>query len=130
MVCRALTMLALLLLINGCAFTGRQAKAVPDKPALMTDIYAQKDAERSIEKDLKQQKIFGYVKPYIPVIEGPVVRKVWVPDHRAQDDAAVLVGGHWVYLMVEGPKWFTQEQTSDVQMPVIVPGQPIGKERK
>ena len=70
------------------------------------------------------------MKPYIPVIEQPVVRKVWVPDHKSQDDAAVLVGGHWVYLMIQGPKWFVENQAADAQIPVIVPRKPIGQDRK
>ncbi|MBI4309625.1 MAG: hypothetical protein HY591_04770 [Candidatus Omnitrophica bacterium] len=101
-----------LILISGCVFA-RSVKT-PQQPALLADIYAQsvgdaqKDTAKFIEQNLKEQKTFGYVKPYIPVVQGPVVRKVWLPDHKSQEDAAVLVGGHWVYLMVEGLRWFTE----------------------
>ena len=121
----ALIMLVLPVFVNGCVY----AQTKQDRPLLMKDIYAQssgdaqRDTAKFIERGLKEQKTFGYVKPYIPVMQGPVVRKVWVPDHKSQEDDSVLVGGHWTYLMIEGPKWFAQEQ-ADAQVPVIVPGKP------
>jgi len=96
----------------------------------MMDIYAnsigdsQKDTARTVQENLKEQKTFGYVKPYIPVMTGPVVRKVWIPDHRSDEDGGVLVAGHWVYVMVQPPRWFIQEETKNVDVPVIVPGIP------
>jgi hypothetical protein len=93
----------------------------------MMDIYAnsvgdsQKDTARIMEENLKEQKTFGYVKPYIPVMTSPVVRKVWIPDHRSDEDGGVLVAGHWVYVMVQPPRWFIQEETQNVNVPVIVP---------
>ena len=126
MVYYALIMLVLPVLINGCVYAQTKQKG----PLFMTDVYAQsvgdaqKDTAKFIEQNLKEQKTFGYVKPYIPVMQGPVVRKVWLPDHKSQEDASVLVGGHWVYLMVEGPRWFVEEENHNVQVPVIVPGKP------
>ena len=96
----------------------------------MMDIYAhstgqaQKDVSQFIENNLKEQKTFGYVQPYVPVIQQAVVRKVWVPDQKSQEDSAVLVGGHWVYLMVTPPRWFVEDETQEAKVPVIVPAQP------
>ena len=135
MVYRVLIMLLLLPFIESCAAQGPQIK-ISNRPALMTDIYAQtvgdaqKDVAKFLEENLKAQKTFGYVKPYIPVVQGPVVRKIWVPDHKSQDDASVLVGGHWMYLMLEGPKWFVDGERKDTQFPILVPAKPIEVEKK
>ncbi len=86
---------------------------------------SQKDTARYVQENLKEQKTFGYVKPYIPVMASPVVRKVWVPDHKAVEDGGILVAGHWVYLMVQGPRWFIEEETKKVDVPVIVPSSPV-----
>ena len=93
----------------------------------MMDVYthsigdAQKDTAKYVRENLKEQKTFGYVKPYIPVMVSPVVRKVWVPDHKSAQDGGVLVAGHWVYVMVTGPRWFIEDETKKVDMPVIIP---------
>ena len=129
MVYRALITIALLLGLNGCA-AAHAAKAKPVRPTLMADIYArgsgdaQNDTAKFIDENLKEQKTFGYVKPYVPVIEQPVVRKVWVPDHKLEEDGSVLVGGHWVYLMITGPRWFVENETQEARVSVIVPAQP------
>ena len=129
----ALITLMLLILISGCA-SNNSAQHINARPALMTDIYAesvgqgQKDVGKFVEENLKEQKTFGYVKPYIPVIEQPVVRKVWIPDHKSDQDTTVLVGGHWVYVMLEGPKWFIEQESNRTQIPIIVPGKPMTAE--
>ena len=132
MVYRALIMLVLLFSISGCVFASHKIKGKFDGPVPMADIYANsageahKDVAKFIEANLKEQKTFGYVKPYIPVVQGPVVRKVWVPDHKSEQDGAVLVGGHWVYLMIEGPRWFVETEIPDAHLPILVPGAPHG----
>ena len=128
MVYHAWIMLMFLVLNSGCVSNKMQGKQ--NKPVLIPDIYAQsvgdaqRDAAKFIEENLKEQKTFGYIKPYIPVIQEPVVRKVWIPDHKERQDASVLVGGHWVYLMIQGPKWFIEDQTNGIEVPVIVPAKP------
>ncbi len=91
------------------------------------DIYAsavgqsQKDVSQYIERNLKEQKTYGYVKPYIPVINEPVVRKVWIPDQKSEENPDVLVAGHWIYLMIEPSKWFVDGRIMDTKLPVIIP---------
>jgi hypothetical protein len=114
-----------LLWINGCTF--KHASAVKSKPVTMRDIYAtsmgqsQKDVSQFIERNLQEQKTFGYVKPYIPVVNEPVVRKVWVPDHKSEDNTDVMIAGHWVYVMIQPSTWFIDGKTVDAKFPVIVP---------
>ena len=125
MVYRAILTSVLLISISGCV--GPHQRPVLTPRLTMMDIYAnsvgdsQKDTARIMEENLKEQKTFGYVKPYIPVMTSPVVRKVWIPDHRSDEDGGVLVAGHWVYVMVQPPRWFIQEETQNVNVPVIVP---------
>ena len=130
----ALITLLLLPFIEGCV--PRPPASAAARPALMSDIYAQtageaqQDVARFIENNLKAEKTFGYVKPYIPVVQEPVVRKIWVPDHKSADDPDVLVGGHWMYVMLEGPKWFVDGERKDTGSPILVPARPVEMERK
>jgi hypothetical protein len=130
MATQILTTLLLSVLISGCASSVGQLKTAHNKPILMSNIYAKSvgdaanDTAKFVEENLKESKTFGYVKPYVPVVQGPVVRKVWVPDHKSTEDPSVLVGGHWVYLMIEGPKWFTEAEKNDTGMPIITPMKP------
>ena len=113
--------------MNGCASSKNIHK---DKvlPATMMEVYSsavgqsQKDVAEFVERNLKEQRTFGYTKPYIPVINEPVVRKVWIPDHKSEDNSDVLVAGHWVYLMIEPSKWFVDGKTVDTNFPIIIPG--------
>ena len=128
---RAVLTCLLLALISSCAGAPRPVLT----PSLtMMDVYthsigdSQKDTAKYVEENLKQQKTFGYVKPYIPVMNAPVVRKVWVPDHKSAEDGGILVAGHWLYVMVRGPRWFIEDETKRVDMPVIVPAAPNQKQ--
>ncbi len=123
MVWRAIILWLFILSISSCAVRS----SVPPRMSMM-DIYAdsigdsQQDVARYMRENLKEQKTFGYVKPYIPVMISPVVRKVWVPDHKSNNDGSVLVAGHWVYVMVQGPRWFIEEEGKKMDVPVIIPG--------
>ncbi len=114
MVYRMLMWLSVVALTSGCALP-QPSRPRPAKSQLMKDIYAQsrgdaqKDVDKFIQENLKEQQRLGYIRPYIPVLQPPMVRKVWIPDHPSQEDPHVLVGGHWVYVMVQGPRWFTQD---------------------
>jgi hypothetical protein len=44
--------------------------------------------------------------PYTPILQPPRVQRVWVPDHL--NAAGDLVGGHWVYLLLEPFQWFLE----------------------
>ncbi len=110
----ALILISCLLLTSGCAH--RLVKETAERKVLMPDL------EINQLDQFKEQKVFGYVKPYVPVIEPPVVKKVWIPDHKSDQDSGVLVAGHWVYLMIRGPKWFIEDEIQDSILPIIVPG--------
>ncbi len=135
MVLRALIWLLAASVISGCATTSVKKKPIkPNQPQTLMDVYAEsvgqsrKDMNKFIEQKLTEQQTYGYVKPYVPVVEAPVVRKVWVPDHKSNADPDVLVAGHWTYVMVEGPKWFIDtEKTEDIPPEILTPAQPVQK---
>ncbi len=126
MVYYAVILTSLIVLTSGCAH--QRVHPAVNRPVLMEDIYrqsmgdARRDVGQFVADHLKEQKVFGYVKPYVPVIDPPIVKKVWVPDHKSEDDAAVLVAGHWVYLMIQGPKWFIEDEVKESVLPIVVPG--------
>lgn len=58
----------------------------------------------------------------MPVVQQPDVRAIFLPAHKSKYDPNTLVSGHWVYVMVRGPKWFIDTQTDQKgKIPVIVP---------
>lgn len=114
-----------ILTTSGCAVSQPLVKNIPDKvlDAYMSGVGAgQRDAAGFITENLKISKAFGYVKPYVPVIEPADVRMVWLPAHKSKNDPNTLVGGHWVYIMVRESRWFIDAQVKDnAQLPVIIP---------
>jgi hypothetical protein len=86
------------------------------------------DAVTYIKENLKIDKAFGYVKPYVPVVEPADVRMVWLPAHKSQYAPEVLVSGHWVYIMVKDSRWFIDAQSkTEAKIPLIVPYKDIEK---
>lgn len=115
--------------MNGCA-SGRGIHKDKLQPMNMIDVYAsavgqsQNDVAKFVENNLKEQNTFGYVKPYIPVVNEPIVRKVWIPEHKSENNSDVLVAGHWVYLMIQPAMWFVDGKTIDTKFPIIIPLSP------
>jgi hypothetical protein len=131
MVSRSIIPLLLLILISsGCATTGRAAKKDPDgnQGKTFADVYRKSKEVRPVGESGQTFNLgaqMGYVKPYLPVFQQPKVAKVWIPSHKSKDDSNVLVAGHWVFVMVEQPQWFVDQETSDhLTVPIIVPSLP------
>ena len=114
-----------LLITSGCAASKGLVKENPSK---VMDVYLEAvsggriDAVNYIKENLKIDKAFGYVKPYVPVVEPADVRMVWLPVHKSKYSSEVLVSGHWVYVMVKDSRWFIDTQReSNARIPLIVP---------
>ena len=114
-----------LLITSGCAASKGLIK---DNPNKVMDVYLEAvssgraDAVNYIKENLKIDKAFGYVKPYVPVVEPADVRMVWLPAHKSKSSPEVLVSGHWIYLMVKDSRWFIDAQSNDqVKIPLILP---------
>jgi len=110
---------------SGCVLSKEIVKDDHDK---VTDTYldaisqGRKDSASYIKDNLKIDKTFGYVKPYVPVVRQPDVRLVWIPAHKSKDDPRTLVAGHWVYIMVKEAGWFIDDEASDkAHIPLIIP---------
>ena len=121
-----LVMIVLALLItSGCAASKGMVK---DNPNKVMDAYlkgissGRADSVDYIRENFRINEAFGYVKPYAPVVKPADVRLVWIPAHKSENSAEVLVSGHWVYLMVEPSGWFIDTQKEDkAKIPLIVP---------
>ena len=114
-----------LLMTSGCVASKGLIKETPSK---VMDVYLEAvssgraDAVNYIKENLKIDKAFGYVKPYVPVVEPADVRMVWLPTHKSKYSPEVLISGHWVYIMVKYSRWFIDAQNNDqVKIPLIVP---------
>jgi len=114
-----------LLMTSGCT----SAKAlVKENPNKVMDVYLEAvssgraDSVNYIKENLKINQAFGYVKPYVPVVEPADVRLVWIPAHKSKSASEVLVSGHWVYIMVKESGWFIDSQSkSEAKIPLILP---------
>jgi hypothetical protein len=66
----------------------------------------------------------GPEAPYTPIMQPPVVQRVWVPDHlNASGD---LVSGHWVYLLLEPSRWFLETYPAVSTPRLRMPRAPAG----
>jgi len=113
------------LITSGCAASKGLVKDSPNK---VMDVYlgavssGRADAVNYVKENLKVNQAFGYVKPYVPVVEPADVKLVWLPAHKSKHSPEVLVGGHWVYIMVKQSRWFIDAQAQgEAKIPLIVP---------
>ena len=64
--------------------------------------------------------------PYLPLVQPPDVRRVWVTAHL--NEQGDLIAGHWVYLMLEPSSWYLRgysgQRKLELQLPKRVPVQP------
>lgn len=113
-----ITLLAIILISSGCGIM-RSAKG---NQGSMENVYlnaekqGNKDTIKEIARQLKIHQALGYVKPYVPVINPPEVKRAWIVPHETKDGS--LVGGYWVYVIVRKPSWYIQ--TPEKNMPAIV----------
>ena len=65
----------------------------------------------------------GPEAPYLPLVQPPEVRRVWVTAHL--NEAGDMIAGHWVYLMLEPSQWYLRgykgPQDLKLRMPARVP---------
>ena len=65
----------------------------------------------------------GPEAPYLPLVQPPEVRRVWVTAHL--NEAGDLIAGHWVYLMLEPSQWvlrgYTGPRDLRLKLPARVP---------
>jgi len=123
--------ISIILTTSGCAVS---RQALKDGQSKVVDTYldavsaGRADTADYIRENFKINQGFGYVKPYVPVVEPADVRMVWIPPHKSKNDPNTLVAGHWVYIVVKESGWFIDAKDSDkVRIPLIVPYKEINK---
>ena len=60
--------------------------------------------------------------PYLPLVQPPEVRRVWVTAHL--NEQGDMIAGHWVYLMLEPSSWYLRyrgPRKLELQLPARVP---------
>ena len=67
--------------------------------------------------------------PYLPLVQPPEVRRVWVTAHL--NEQGDLIAGHWVYLMLEPSSWYlrgyTGQRKLELKLPARVPAAASGE---
>ena len=128
---RLTLVISIILTTSGCALS---KGTVRDSQNKVVDTYlaavskGRADSTGYIRENLKMNQAFGYVKPYVPVVEPADVRLVWIPPHKSKDDPNTMISGHWVYIVVRESRWFIDAQSGDkVKVPLIIPYKEIGK---
>jgi len=115
--------------ISGCASTQYSRQQQANKPTLR-EVYLNSSADelRTEEylNNLQTTENTGMVRPYVPILQQPTVKKIWIPAHPSEEDHNTLIGGHWIYLKIKEDEWYiNQEQGNDrIRIPVIVPTSP------
>ena len=62
---------------------------------------------------------FGPEAPYLPLVQPPNVRRVWVTAHL--NEAGDLITGHWVYLMLEPSSWLLKDYEGPKRLELRLP---------
>ena len=57
--------------------------------------------------------------PYLPLVQPPEVRRVWVTAHL--NEAGDLIAGHWVYLMLEPSSWYLRGYKGGQELKLKLP---------
>ncbi|MDE0206381.1 MAG: TraV family lipoprotein [Candidatus Tectomicrobia bacterium] len=61
----------------------------------------------------------GPEAPYLPLVQPPEVRRVWVTAHL--NEAGDMIAGHWVYLMLEPSQWYLRGYKGPQDLKLKVP---------
>ena len=63
--------------------------------------------------------VLGPEAPYLPLVQPPEVRRVWVTAHL--NEAGDMIAGHWVYLMLEPSSWLLKGYTGPKKLQLKLP---------
>ncbi len=114
-------MILLCFLISGC-FTQQTSFRKKEPLLTFSEQYRQskKRQEDSEEKDRIQfKRNVDVQKPYVPVMLPPKVIKVWIPSHRSKKDSNMLIGGHWVFVVIKEADWFIDHEIKEERVKIF-----------
>ena len=123
---KLMPIILIILTTSGCALSKGTIKESQNNKVINTYLSAvsngRTDSASYIRENLKMNQAFGYVRPYVPVMNPADVRGVWIPAHKSKEDPNTLISGHWVYIVVREAHWFIDaEKNSNVKIPLIIP---------
>ena len=109
-----------LLLIIIVLFSGCARALVGDKTPVEKVYYRSQGVQLPKIKEIKVLPYTGYQKSFYPVINPPVVKRVWILPFQTETGA--LVGGFWMCIIVKEPSWYieTYERKTRIK-PVVIP---------
>lgn len=102
-------------LISGCAFT-RPHVQTQESPLSPFEVYHQKSQTKApLEYRREYSERGNHDLAYAPVMLPAKVIKVWVPAKRSSQDRRVLIGGHWVFLVIQESDWLLDHEVHPQQ---------------
>ena len=114
-----MTRLVAAVLLAGCLITGCTPKPYTGKPRdLHAEMGSQNEAVEAPELKPSAAAL-GPEVPYLPLVQPPEVRRVWVTAHL--NEAGDLIAGHWVYLMLEPSQWYLRGYTGPQDLKLKLP---------
>ena len=99
-----MTSLIVAVLLMGLLIVGCTPKPYMGKPR---DLHAEMGSrQEAVEAPqlTPSPAALGPEAPYLPLVQPPEVRRVWVTAHL--NEAGDMIAGHWVYLMIEPSQWY------------------------
>jgi hypothetical protein len=120
---RYLILLCSVVVLGACTTT----PPLHGPPTDLQAVFHQATQQHRTAPPLQQKTLpVGPEVPYIPVMQPPMVQRVWIPDHLNDHDD--LVSGHWVYLLLEPSQWFLEtypvSPTPALRVPLAAPTPP------
>ena len=106
--------------LAGLLATGCSPKPYMGQPK---DLHAEMGSGREVVEAPRltpSPAALGPEAPYLPLVQPPEVRRVWVTAHL--NEAGDLIAGHWVYLMLEPSQWVLRGYRGPQELKLRVPG--------
>ena len=114
-----MTRLVAAVLLAGWLVMGCTPKPYTGKPRdLHAEMGSQNEAVEAPELKPSAAAL-GPEVPYLPLVQPPEVRRVWVTAHL--NEAGDLIAGHWVYLMLEPSQWYLRGYTGPQDLKLKLP---------
>jgi len=107
--------------ILGVLFLSGCATIVGDKTPIEKVYYKSQSVQVAEQKmkDIKKTPIPQGQESFYPVINPPVIKRVWVLPHTTEEGN--LVGGYWLYIIIKEPSWYIEENGGKQNIQVIIP---------
>ena len=96
-------------LIAGLLAVGCTPRPYTGKPRDLHREMGSRNEDVQAPQLMPSPAVLGPEAPYLPLVQPPEVRRVWVTAHL--NEAGDMIAGHWVYLMLEPSSWLLKGYT-------------------